>query len=111
MTLELKQYKDKFFNNSTESYVLGGVKKITDKTVYGEGHFSITIFDERFFITSCFEYVKDRDSGKMFVENGKWVAENTDKCPTSNFKAKTVKFIRLTIKIAYRSIMTKLGGI
>lgn len=24
MTLELKQYKDKFFNNSIEPYVLGG---------------------------------------------------------------------------------------
>lgn len=79
MTLELKRYKDDFFNNSTEPYVLGGVKKITEKTVYGEGHFSITIFDECFFITNYFEYVKDRDSGKMFVKNGKWVAENADK--------------------------------
>lgn len=81
MTLELKRYKDKddFFNNFTEPYVLSGAKKITDKTVYGEGHFSITIFDECFFITSYFEYVKDRDSGKMFVKNGKWVAENADK--------------------------------
>ncbi len=72
MTLELKQYKSDFFNNSTEPYRLGGVKSITDNTVHGEGHFAITIFDTKVFVASAFEYVKDVDSGKMFVKNGKW---------------------------------------
>ena len=76
MTLELKRYKSDFFNNSTEPYRLGGVKSITNNTVYGEGHFAITIFDTRVFITDGFEYVKDADSGEVFVENGKWVADN-----------------------------------
>ena len=31
MTLELKQYKSDFFNNSTKPYLLGGVKEITEK--------------------------------------------------------------------------------
>ena len=76
MILELKRYKSDFFNNSTEPYHLGGVQSITNNTVYGEGYFSITIFDTRVFIADCFEYVNDADSGKVFVENGKWVADN-----------------------------------
>lgn len=76
MTLELKQYKSDFFNNSTEPYRLGGVKSITDNTVYGSGHFAVTIFDTKVFITSAFEYVKDADSKKYFVKNGKWVGDN-----------------------------------
>jgi hypothetical protein len=76
MTLELKMNKNDFFNNSTEPYQLGGVKEITDKTGYGKGHFAITIFDRRVFITECYEYVKDADSGKYFVKNGKWVADD-----------------------------------
>lgn len=75
MTLELKQYKHEVFNNSTEPYILGGVKNITNETAYGEGHFSITIFDTRVFVSDFFEYVKDADSGKMYVKNGKWVAQ------------------------------------
>lgn len=75
MTLELKQFKSNFFNNSTEPYKLGGVKSITNDTIYGEGYFAITIFDERCFATSRFEYVKDADSGKMYVRAGKWVAD------------------------------------
>lgn len=76
MNLELKRYKDEFFNNSTEPYLLGGVEKITSNTEYGEGHFAITIFDRRMFITGAFEYVKDADSEKYYVKNGDWVAEN-----------------------------------
>ena len=68
MTLELKQYKSDFFNNSTQPYSLGGVKEITEKTEYGTGHFAITIFDRRVFITACYEYVKDAESGKYFVK-------------------------------------------
>lgn len=76
MTLELKQYRSDFFNNSTQPYSLGGVKEITEKTEYGVGHFAITIFDRRVFISSCFEYVKDAESGKYFIKNGKWVADD-----------------------------------
>ena len=76
MTLELKQYKSDFFNNSTKPYHLGGVKLITNNTIYGEGYFAITVFDTRAFVADCFEYVKDSDSGKFFVENGKWVDDN-----------------------------------
>lgn len=74
MTLEMKQYKHPFFNNSTEPYRLGGVKDITNETIYGEGHFAITICDTRVFATDFFEYIKDTDSEKLYVENGKWVA-------------------------------------
>ena len=75
MTLELKQYKSDFFNNSTQPYLLGGVEEITDKTEYAIGHFAITISDRRVFITSCYEYVKDAESGKYYVKNGKWVKD------------------------------------
>lgn len=74
MTLEMKQCKNEFLKNSTDPYRLGGVKDITNETIYGEGFFAITIFDTRIFVTDLFEYVKDADSGKMYVENGKWVA-------------------------------------
>ncbi len=73
MTLELKQYYNEFFNNSTKPYSLGGVKEIASNTEYGDGHFSITIFDRRVFLTDAFEYVKDSDSGKYFVKDGKWI--------------------------------------
>ncbi len=75
MTLELKRYKSDFFNNSTEPYLLGGVKDITSETVYGKGHFAVTIFDTRVFVADYFEYVKDSDTGKVYVENGKWKDE------------------------------------
>ena len=73
MTLELKRYKDDFFNNSTEPYRLGGVKDVTDKTEYGEGHFAITIFDSRLFCGKDFEYVRCVENGKCYINNGKWV--------------------------------------
>lgn len=75
MTLVLKQKKHEVFNNSTEPYRLGGVKNITNETEYGEGHFAITIFDTLVFATDFFEYVKDADSGNVYVESGKWVAK------------------------------------
>lgn len=71
MTLELKQYN----YNHAKPYRLGGVKDITDKTNYGDGYVSITIFDTRTFIIDSFEYVKDIDSGEYYVKNGEWVGE------------------------------------
>ena len=71
MTLELKQYYNKFFNNSTKPYSLGGVKEITNNTEYGDGYFAI--FDRQVFLTDAFEYVKDSSSGKYFVKDGKWI--------------------------------------
>lgn len=73
MNLELKRDKD--YSKSSELYRLGGVKEITDKTKYGRGHFAITIFDTRIFITEFFDYVKDVDSGKYYVKDGKWVGD------------------------------------
>ncbi len=73
MTLELKQYYNEFFNNSTKPYSLGGVKEITNNTEYGDGYFAITIFDRQVFLTDAFEYVKDSSSGKYFVKDGKWI--------------------------------------
>lgn len=76
MTLLMKQYKNEFFNNSTEPYRINGVKDITNKTIYGDLHFAITILDTKVFATYFFEYVKDADSGNVYVENGKWVMQN-----------------------------------
>ena len=78
MTLELKQYKSDFFNNSTKPYRLGGVKSITSDTIYGKGYFAITIFDTKVFLTDCFEYVKDADSGKFSVKMESGVPTMTD---------------------------------
>ncbi len=75
MTLELKKYKDDFFNWSTEPYRLERVERITNETVYGKGCFSITIFDERFFLTKTFEYIKNADTDEYFVKNGEWVGD------------------------------------
>ena len=69
MTLELKQYKSK-------PYCLNGIKTIANDTAYGAGVFAVTISDTRAFITAAFEYVKDADSKKYFVKNGKWVGDN-----------------------------------
>lgn len=73
MTLELKRYKDPFFNNSTEPYALGGVEEIGLMPKH-EKYFFITIFDTRIFVPEMFEYVKDRDTDAYFVRDGKWVA-------------------------------------
>ncbi len=78
MTLEIKQYRSYFFHNSTEPYRLSGVIDITDKTEYGEGHFAITISDRRVFYPEYFEYVKDADSGKYYIKDGIWVADNEE---------------------------------
>lgn len=69
MTLELKRYKDDFFNNSTEPYRLGGVKDVTNKVEY----FEILIFDRRLFRAKDFEYVRCIETGKYYINNGKWV--------------------------------------
>lgn len=79
MTLELKQYYDPQFDNSTKPYTLFGVRKITDQTEYGQGYFAITIFERKVFITECFEYVKNSDTGEYFVKNGKWVKQDDGK--------------------------------
>lgn len=73
MILELKRYEDDFFNNSTEPYRLGGVEDVTDKTEYGEGYFAITIFDRRVFFVKDFKYVRCVETGKCYVDSGKWV--------------------------------------
>jgi hypothetical protein len=75
MILELKMDKD-YYDGYSEAYRIGGVKGITNKTKYGCGHFAITIFDTSVFITELFEYVKDADSGKYYVKDGKWVGDN-----------------------------------
>lgn len=74
MILELKRYKDSFFDNSTEPYAFGGVEEIGLMPKH-EDYFYITIFDTRIFSTDSFEYVKDRDTEAYFVRDGKWVAE------------------------------------
>lgn len=72
MILEIKRL------HATAPYSLGGVQKITDKTEYGDGYFSITIFDRRIFVTSYFEYVKDVEKEKYYVKKGKWVGEEDE---------------------------------
>lgn len=70
MVLELKRNtKEKTLSYSTEPYRLGGVVSITNDTEYGDGHFAITIFYTRVFVTELFEYVKD----------GKWVGDRYTK--------------------------------
>lgn len=75
MTLELKQYEDKYFDNSTEPYALGGVRDIGLMPKHEE-YFYIEIFDTRIFNPEMFEYVKDRDTGKYFVRDGEWVTDD-----------------------------------
>lgn len=73
MTLELKRYKDDFLTIQQNQYRLGGVEDVTDKTGYGEGHFAISIFDRRIFLVKDFEYVRCVETGKYYINNGKWV--------------------------------------
>ena len=75
MTLELKRYKDSFFDNSTEPYALGGVEEIGLMPKHEE-YVYITIFDTRIFVPESFEYIKDRDTGTYYVRDGKWVFDN-----------------------------------
>ena len=72
MTLELKRYKDDFFDNSTEPYRLGGVEDITNDTEYGEGYFTITIFDRRVFLQKIFNMlgVSKPENIMLIVESG-----------------------------------------
>ena len=76
MTLELLRYPDEFFESTRnpEPYTLGGVEKITCNTEYGVGHFAITIFDTRVFVTELFQYVKNAETGEYYVKDGVWVA-------------------------------------
>ncbi len=73
MTLELLQYPNWVHLKQTP-YRLGGVEKITCDTELGYGHFSTKIFDTRTFCTDMFEYVRNVDTGKFYVKDGKWVA-------------------------------------
>ena len=75
MTLELKEYPDWLNNYNKNPYKLGGVKNITNDTIYGDGHFATTIFDTRVFLTNCFEYVKNADTDEYFVKDGKWIKD------------------------------------
>lgn len=77
MILELLRYKDDFFkaNRNPKPYKLGGVEKITCNTEYGIGHFAITIFDTRIFVTELFQYVKNAETGEYYVKNGAWVRQ------------------------------------
>lgn len=76
MTLELLRYPDEFFESTRnpKHYTLGGVEKITCNTEYGVGHFAITIFDTRVFVTELFQYVKNAETGEYYVKDGVWVA-------------------------------------
>ena len=76
MTLELLRYPDEFFESTRnpKPYTLGGVEKITCNTEYGVGHFAITIFDTRVFVTKLFQYVKNAETGEYYVKYGVWVA-------------------------------------
>lgn len=76
MTLELLRYPDEFFESTRnpKPYALGGVEKITCNTEYGVGHFAITIFDTRVFVTELFQYVKNAETGEYYVKDGVWVA-------------------------------------
>lgn len=76
ITLELKQRKNSYFWKSTEPYILYGVVDITDNTEYGDGYFSITTSKRKVFYLDEFEYVKDSDSGKLYVEHGKWMTKS-----------------------------------
>lgn len=79
MTLKLKYAPSEFGAKTIiKPFFLYGVKEITNETEYGKGHFAITIFDRRVFITSGFSYVKNEETGKLYVRNGKWVADEEE---------------------------------
>ncbi len=73
MTLELKRYKDEFFNNSDKPYQLYGIQSVSN---CGYGRFSITISDTRIFPIHCFEYVKIVDNGMTIIKDGEWCYDN-----------------------------------
>lgn len=73
MILELYQTeKMRSRTGYTAPYRLFEVKNISK---VDEVIFNIEIFDTRPYATDVFEYVEDITSGKVFVENGKWVGD------------------------------------
>ena len=84
MTLELKQR----MGDSTTPCYLHNVVAITDNTEFGDRYFSITDFERRILELDTFEYIKDCKTGKLYVENGKWVAKSDKPIifPKENFR-------------------------
>lgn len=71
MIIELYQIAEmRKWSGFTVPYKLFGVKNIAKAD---DVTFSIKIHDTKTFFIDCFEYVKDIESGKVFVEHGKWV--------------------------------------
>ena len=74
MNIEMLQ-KPNWRCQNPEQYILNCIDKITCDTVYGYGYFS-TCFDNEMivYVTDCFRHVKNADTGKYYVKDGKWVA-------------------------------------
>ena len=74
MNIEMLQ-KPNWCRQNPEPYILNCIDKITCDTVYGYGNFS-TCFDNEMivYVTDCFRHVKNADTGKYYVKDGKWVA-------------------------------------
>ena len=73
MTIEMLQ-KPNWLRQNPEPYILNRISKITCDTDYGYGYFATCFDNEMVFVTDCFRHVKNADTGKYYVKDGKWIA-------------------------------------
>lgn len=107
MTLELKKY-------GFRSYLLRGVESIIINMDYDAGHFAIVKPDTRenidaiLLVIDDFEYIKDIDSGKYFVKNGKWVDDDDDDAEMNEKKIRNEAIKEFAERL--KNTMSKLQG-
>lgn len=73
MTIEFLRIPT-FRDSHPKPHNICGVTKITCDTPYGYGYFVTSISYDITYVTSDFRHVKCVETGKYFVQDGKWVA-------------------------------------
>ena len=77
ITLELKRYEKELFKSYTKPFCIYDVIDISDNTDLGDEYFSITTSEKQQRLNlRTFEYVKDSNTGELYVKDGKWVAKS-----------------------------------
>ncbi len=71
MNIEI-ELNEKINHSDCNYFLLKRVKRIEKQD---ENHFSIEIAGQTRHTTSNFDYVGEKDKGKPFIENGKWVSD------------------------------------